>query len=96
MISSLVRVLYTLNTSEETVRLLAEVLNKEASLLEPLDSIADQYCTRKVHRHNHNKAFEEAREGLLKCVEVMLKKDRNTDADWTVIPRSPLQLVSAV
>ncbi len=96
MISSLVRVLYTLNTSEETVRLLAEVLDKEASLLEPLDGIVDQYCTRKVHRHNHNKAFEEAREGLLKCVEAMLKKDRNADADWTVIPRSPLQLVSAV
>ncbi len=64
MALSLLRVLCTLNTSEETVRLLAEVLDKEASLLEPLDGIADQYCTRKFHRHNHNKAFEEAREGL--------------------------------
>ncbi len=96
MTLSLLRVLYTLNTSEETIRLLAEVLDKEASLLEPLDGIADQYCARKVHRHNHNKAFEEAREGLLKCVEAMLKRDRNADAEWTVIPRLSLQLVSAV
>ncbi len=96
MTLSLLRVLCTLNTSEETVRLLAEVLDKEASLQEPLDGIADQYCARKVDRHNHNKAFEEAREGLLKCVEAMLKRDRNADAEWTVIPRLPLQLVSAV
>jgi len=92
MILSLLRVLYTLNTSEETVRLLLEVLDKEASLLESLDGIADQYCARKVYRHNHNKAFEEAREGLLKCVEAMLRRDRNADAEWTVVPRLPLQL----
>ena len=87
MTLSLLRVLCTLNTSEETVRFLTEVLDKEVSLLEPLDGIADQYCARKVDRHNHNKAFEEAREGLLKCVEAMLKRDRNADAEWTVIPR---------
>jgi hypothetical protein len=96
MILSLVRVLYTLNTSEETVRLLAEVLDKEASLLEPLDGIADQYCARKLHGHNHNRAFEEAKEGLLKCVEAILKRDRNADAEWVVMPRVPLQLVSEV
>jgi len=96
MTLSLLRVLCTLNTSEEIVRLLIEVLDKEALLLEPLDGIIDQYYTRKVHRHNHNKAFKEAREGLLKCVEVILKRDRNADAEWTVIPRLPLQLVSAV
>ncbi len=92
----LLRVLCTLNTSKEIVRLLTEVLNKEVLLQEPLDRITDQYCARKVDRHNHNKAFEEAREGLLKCVEAMLKRDRNADAEWTVIPRLPLQLVSAV
>lgn len=81
MTLSLLRVLCTLNTSEETVRLLAEVLDKEASLQEPLDEIADQYCARKVDRHNHNKAFEEVREGLLKCVEAMLKRDRNADVE---------------
>ncbi len=96
MTLSLLRVLYTLNTSEEIVRLLTEVLNKEVLLQEPLDRIADQYYARKVDRHNHNKAFEEAREGLLKCVEVILKRDRNADTEWTVIPRLPLQLVSAV
>ena len=96
MILSLLRVLCTLNISEETVRLLAKILDKEASLQEPLDGIADQYWARKVDRHNHNRAFEEAREGLLKCVEAMLKRDRNADAEWMVIPRLPLQLVSAV
>ena len=96
MILSLLRVLYTLNISEETVRLLAKILDKEASLLKSLDGIAYQYCIEKVHRHNHNKAFEEAKESLLKCVEAMLKRDRNADAEWTVISRLPLQLVSAV
>lgn len=96
MILSLVRVLYTLNNSEETVRLLVKVLDKEASLLEPLDGVADQYCARKLDGHNHNKAFEEAREGFLKCVEAMLRRDRNADAEWMVIPRLPLQLVSAL
>jgi len=37
----LLRVLYTLNTSEEIVRLLTEVLNKEVLLQEPLDRITD-------------------------------------------------------
>jgi hypothetical protein len=83
MILSLLRVLYTLENSEETVRLLAEVLDKEASLLEPLDGVVDQYCARKLHGHNHNRAFEEAREGLLQCVEAMLKRDRNADAEIT-------------
>lgn len=86
----LVRVLYTLNNSEETVRLLVKVLDKEASLLEPLDGVADQYCARKLDGHNHNKAYEEARERFLKCVEAMLKRDRNADAEWMVIPRLPL------
>lgn len=53
-ILSLLRVPCTFNTSEETVRLLAEVLDNEASLLEPLDGMADQYCARKVYGHNHN------------------------------------------
>ncbi len=96
MILSLLRVLYTLNTNEETVRLLAEVLDKEASLLGPLDGVSDQYCARKVRGHDHNSAFEEAREGLIKSVEAMLKRDWNASADWTVIPRLPLQLVSAL
>lgn len=89
IISSLLRVLYTLNNSEETVRLLVEVLDKEVSLLEPLDGVADQYCARKLHGHNHSRAFEEAREGFLKCMEAMLERDRNADADaeWTVVHR---------
>lgn len=96
MIFSLWRGLYTLNTSEETVQLLAEILDIGASPLEPLAGLADQYCVRKVHGHNHNRAFEEAREGPLKCVEEMLKRDRNAHTEWMVIPRLPLQLVSAV
>jgi len=42
MVLSLLRVLYTLHTSEETVRLLTEVLDKDASLLEPLDGVAPE------------------------------------------------------
>ena len=57
MIFALVRVLYNLNTSEETARLLAEVLDKEASLLEPLDGVADQYCARKLRGHNPQQSF---------------------------------------
>ena len=90
MILSLWRVLYTLNTSKETVQLLTEVLDIEVSLLEPQDGTADQYCVGKVHGHNHNRAFEEARERLLKCVEAMLKRDMNADAEWMVIPRLSL------
>lgn len=91
MILSLVRVLYTLENSEEIVQLLADVLDKEASLLESLDGMADQYCARKLHGQDHNRAFEEAREGLLNCVEAILKRDRNADADaeWVVMPSLP-------
>ena len=87
MILSLVRVLYTLNTNEETVRLLVKILDKEAPLLGPLDGVSDQYCARKVRGYNHNSAFEEVREELFKSAEAMLKRDRNADADWMVIPR---------
>ena len=96
MILSLLRVLYTLHISEETVRLLAEVLDKDISLLKPLNSIADQYYVRKLLEQDHNKAFKNVREGLLKSVEAMLKRDRNADAEWMVIPRLPLQLLSAL
>ena len=94
MILSFVCVLYTLKINKETVQLLLEVLNKEASLLGPLDGVSDQYCARKVRGHNHNRAFKEVREGFFKCVKAMLKRDWNAGADWTVISRLPLQLVS--
>jgi hypothetical protein len=88
MILSFLRVLYTLEEdSKDLLRFLMDVLDKEASLLEPLVGVADQYCARKIRGYNHNRAFEEAREGLLKSVEAMLKWDRNADAEWTVIPR---------
>lgn len=90
------RVLYTLNISEEIVRLLAKTLDKEALLLELLNNITNQYCVKKVYRHNYNKAFEKARKDLLKCVKTMLKKDKNTNAKWTIILRLSLQLVSAI
>ncbi|KAL9073604.1 MAG: hypothetical protein Q9161_002846 [Pseudevernia consocians] len=96
IILSLVRVLLTLDTSEETVRLLAEVFDKEASLLRPLDGVSDQYCARKIRGHDHNSAFEEVREGLFSSVEATLKRDRNAGADWMVIPRLFMQLVSAL
>ena len=85
MILSLLRVFYTLNTSEETVRLLVEVLDQEASPQESLDGVADQYCAGKLHGYNHNRAFGEAREGLLEGVEAMLKWDGKADAEWVVI-----------
>lgn len=41
MILSLLRVLYILNISEETIRFLAKILDKETSLLKSLDDIVD-------------------------------------------------------
>lgn len=97
MISSLLRVLYTLkDDNEDTIQLLADVLDKEASLLEPLDGVADQYWSRRIPGlFNHKKAYEEAREGLLRSMEAMLKRDWNADGEWVVNPRSPLRLVSS-
>lgn len=95
IVMSLMRVLSTFNVSDETARFLAAVLDKEVPLLEPLDGVADQYCANKVYGHNHNAAFEGATEGLKKCVEAMLSGDGNADSEWTVIPSSSLQLVSA-
>ena len=34
--------------------------------------------------------------GFLKCVEAILKRDRNADAEWMVITRVLLQLVSGL
>lgn len=91
-----VRVLYTFGDCQDMLLLLAGALDKEPSLLEPLDGVSDQYCARKVRGHDHNRAFEEVRERLFKSVEAMLKRDRNAGADWVVIQRLPLQLVSAL
>lgn len=96
MILSLLRVLYTLEDTEDIRQFLAEVLDKESSLLDFLDGVSDPYCARKVRAHTHNRAFEDAREGLLKSVEAMLKSYMNADAEWTVIPRLPLKLGSAL
>lgn len=43
VVFALIRVLYNLNTSEKTIRFLTEVLDKAASLLAPLDGVADQH-----------------------------------------------------
>ncbi len=96
MILSLVRVIYTRKDSEDILLLLAEVLDKESSLLESLDGVSDQYCARKVRGHDHTRAFEEVREGLFRSVETILERDMNADAEWMVIPRLPLRLVSAL
>lgn len=85
MILSLLRVLYFLKINEEIGRFLAEILDKEASLLRTLDGVADQYCARKVRRYDHNRAFEEVREELSKSVKVILEKDRSVNADWMMI-----------
>jgi len=96
MILSLLRVLGTLEDSQDRILFLAEVLDKGPSLLTPLDGVSDQYSAGKVHGHIHNRAFEEARAGLLKCVEAMYNRDMNTDAEWTVIPISPLKVIRAL
>ena len=67
------------------VRLFTEILNREVSVPEPLDDIANQYYATKSRRHNYK------REALWKCVKVVLKRDSNTDAKWMV---TPLQLIS--
>ena len=69
IILSLVRVLLTLDTSEETVRLLAEDFDKEISLLGRLDGVSDQYCAKKIRGYDHNSAFEEVREGHFSSVK---------------------------
>jgi len=97
-VSSLLRVLNTLEDgSENTIQLLDAVLDKEASVLGPLDGCSDQYWAKRIgyrYRLNHSRAFDEARDGLLKSMEAMLKKDMDADAEWIVVPRVPLRLVS--
>ena len=96
MLLSLLRVLCTLEDSENLLEFLAKILDKESSLLTSLDDISNQYCVRKIHEHTHNKAFEKVREGLLKFVMTMLKRDMNADVEWTIISRLSLKLVSAL
>jgi len=95
-VSSLLRVLNTLEDgSENIIQLLDAVLDKEASVLGPLDGCSDQYWAKRIQdRLNHSRAFDEARDELLKLVEAMLKKDMDTDAEWMVVSRLPLRLVS--
>ncbi len=87
MILSLVRVLNTLDhldTSKETVRLLAEVLDgEEATFLGPME---DQYCDKKVRGHDHDRASVEVIDALLKFMKPIVKSGWNADADWTFIP----------
>lgn len=85
MILSLVRVLTTpdhFDTSTEIVRLLAQFLEGEATILGPME---DQYCDKKVHGHDHDRASAEAMDALFKCMRPMMKIDWNADADWTLI-----------
>ena len=96
VILALWRALFTLHTNEKTVRFLAEVIDIEASVLGALAGLADQDSLRKVHGHNHNRAFEDVGEELSKCVKAMLERDRHADAEWALVPRLPLQLVSVV
>ncbi len=72
--------LCTLNISKEIIRFLANVFDKKALLQKLLIEILNQYCVRKIDRHNYNKAFEKVKENLLKYVKTMLKKNKNTNA----------------
>lgn len=86
MIMSLMRVLSTSQGSENICQFLADVLDKNPPLLKSLDGVGDQYCVRKVRGHKHSKAYQEAEEELLTCVETMLlKSGRKTDVEWIVI-----------
>jgi len=69
-VSSLLRVLNTLEDgSENIIQLLDAVLDKEASVLGPLDGCSDQYWAKRIQdRLNHSRAFDEARDELLKSV----------------------------
>jgi len=51
------------------------VLDKEASLLDPLNGITDQYCAKRVGGLGHRKAVQEAREELLRSMEAMQSTD---------------------
>ena len=83
IIMSLLRVLHTFeDNSNDLIQLLANVLDKGASILEPLDGGTDQYFAKKAGGLGHSKAFQEAREELFKAMQ-------NADAQWVVIPRSP-------
>lgn len=81
--------------SKNIIQLLDAVLNKEASVLRLLDGCSDQYWAKRIQNQlNHSRAFDEARDKLLKSVKTMLKKDMDTDAEWMVVSRLPLRLVS--
>lgn len=62
----LLRLLYTLENTKSIHQCLAELFDKESSLLDLLDCFSDQYCTSKICAYTHDRAFEKAREGLLK------------------------------
>ena len=81
MIMSLMRVLKT-KGRVDMYQFLEEILEKEPFLLQSLDDVADQYCLKRLHGHQHNKAFEVAREELLISVEAMLKSERKTGDCW--------------
>lgn len=96
MILSFVHVLYTHKNSQNMLVLLVKVLDIKPSLLKLLDGVSDQYCVRKVCEHNYNRAFKKVREELFTSVKTMLKKNQNADADWIMILRLSVQLISAL
>ncbi len=62
IILSLLRVLHALRDEKyDLIELLANVLGKRATLLEPLDDVDDRYCENKVDELDHSKAFQEVR-----------------------------------
>lgn len=85
------------NESENTIQLLDAVLNKEVSVLRLLNECLDQYWAKRIqYQLNHSRAFNEVRDELLKSMKTMLKKNMNADAEWIVILRLSLKLISSL
>ena len=66
MILSLLLLLYTLNTNKKICRLFADIFDQKTLLLGLLNSILNQYCIKKIHIHNYNRAFKEVKEEFFK------------------------------
>lgn len=75
MILSLLLLLYTLNTNKKIGQIFADVFDQKTSLLKLLNSILNQYCIKKIHVHNYNRAFEEVKEEFFKSKQEILEKN---------------------
>ncbi len=71
---SLLRLLYTFENTEDIYQCLAELFDKESSLLDLLNCVSDQYYTSKICAYTHDGAFEKAKEELFEIITCNVKE----------------------